>query len=207
MRTPSNLFRKIGRIPLKIRVAFYRKWNLFRFFFCGIKYGRNLKVSTHCNLHLEQNAQLIIGDDFRLSSGSFLNPLCRNLEAGMYVHSDAKLIIGNNVGMSSPCLWARKAIIIGNHVNIGGDTIIMDCDAHSLDYLIRRSKDDQKYAQSAPIVIEDDVFIGTRSIILKGVTIGARSIIAAGSVVTKSIPADCIAGGNPCQIIRRNTNV
>lgn len=58
-------------------------------------------------------------------------------------------------------------------------------------------------AASAPIVIEDDVLIGTRCIILKGVTIGARSIIAAGSVVTKSIPADCIAGGNPAKVIRR----
>ena len=72
---------------------------------------------------------------------------------------------------------------------------------------IRRTKEDQNDAQSASIVIEDDVFVGTRCIILKGVKIGARSIIAAGSVVTKSIPADCIAGGNPCQIIRRNTNV
>ena len=55
---------------------------------------------------------------------------------------------------------------------------------------------------SAPIVIEDDVWIGARSIILKGVHIGARSIIAAGSVVTKDIPSDVIAGGNPCKVIR-----
>ena len=53
-----------------------------------------------------------------------------------------------------------------------------------------------------PIVIEDDVMIGTRCIILKGVTIGARSVIAAGSIVTKSIPADCIAGGNPAKVIK-----
>ena len=53
-----------------------------------------------------------------------------------------------------------------------------------------------------PVVIEDDVLIGTNCIILKGVTIGARSIIAAGSIVTKSIPADCIAGGNPAKVIK-----
>lgn len=62
---------------------------------------------------------------------------------------------------------------------------------------------DSLTAASAPIVIKDDVLIGTRCIILKGVTIGARSIIAAGSIVTKSIPADCIAGGNPCKVIRK----
>ena len=59
-----------------------------------------------------------------------------------------------------------------------------------------------KLGATVPIVIEDDVLIGTRCIILKGVTIGARSIIGSGSVVVKSIPADCIAAGNPCKIIR-----
>lgn len=57
--------------------------------------------------------------------------------------------------------------------------------------------------KSVPIVIEDDAWVGAHSIILKRVTIGARSIIAAGSVVTKSIPADCIAVGNPCKVIKK----
>lgn len=86
----------------------------------------------------------------------------------------------------------------------------MDTDAHSLDYMVRRLREknadgfgmDGLSAATAPIVIEDDVLIGTRCIILKGVTIGARSIIGSGSVVVKSIPADCIAAGNPCKIIR-----
>ena len=85
----------------------------------------------------------------------------------------------------------------------------MDSDAHSLDWRVRRSREvvkgvsiDVLTAATAPIVIEDDVFIGTQSIILKGVVIGARSIIAAGSVVTKSIPPDCLAGGCPCYIIK-----
>lgn len=86
----------------------------------------------------------------------------------------------------------------------------MDTDAHSLDYLIRRSHDltpdgysvDGVSATTVPIVIEDDVLIGTRCIILKGVTIGARSVIGSGSVVTKSIPPDSIAVGNPCTVIK-----
>lgn len=55
---------------------------------------------------------------------------------------------------------------------------------------------------NSPIVIEDDVLIGVRCVILKGVTIGARSIIGAGSIVTKSIPADCIAAGNPAKVVK-----
>ncbi|MNL65825.1 2,3,4,5-tetrahydropyridine-2,6-dicarboxylate N-acetyltransferase [compost metagenome] len=54
-----------------------------------------------------------------------------------------------------------------------------------------------------PIIIEQDVFIGANSIILKGVTIGARSIIGAGSIVTKNVPADEIWGGNPAKFIRK----
>ena len=79
----------------------------------------------------------------------------------------------------------------------------MDTDCHCVNYLSRRDpKIDGPQCGSSPIVIEDDAFIGMNCIILKGVTIGSRSIIAAGSVVTRSIPADCIAGGNPARVIR-----
>ena len=86
----------------------------------------------------------------------------------------------------------------------------MDTDAHNLDYKVRRSREiahngisiDSLTANSKPIIIEKDVLIGTRCIILKGVTIGERSIIGSGSVVTKSIPSDCIAAGNPCKVIK-----
>lgn len=87
----------------------------------------------------------------------------------------------------------------------------MDTDAHSLDFNTRRlrEKDEQGYgidglaAATAPIIIEDDVLIGTRCIILKGVTIGMRTVIGSGSIVAKSIPADCIAVGIPCKINRQ----
>lgn len=76
-----------------------------------------------------------------------------------------------------------------------------DKDAHPMDFMVRRSSNEG--TKAAPIVIEDDVWIGAHSIILKGVTIGARSIIGAGSIVTKSVPADCVAAGNPCRVIKK----
>lgn len=69
-----------------------------------------------------------------------------------------------------------------------------------MDYTVLRNSN--KGTKSASVIIEGDVWIETHSIILKGVTIGARSIIGAGSVVTRSIPADCVAVGNPCRVIR-----
>ena len=57
--------------------------------------------------------------------------------------------------------------------------------------------------KKSPIIIDDDVFIGPRWV-FKGVHVGVRSVVAAGSVVIKSIPNDCIAGGNPCILIKPN---
>ena len=62
---------------------------------------------------------------------------------------------------------------------------------------------DRANTKTAPVIIDDDVFIGTNCIIGKGVHIGARSIIAAGSVVVKDIPADEVWGGNPARFIKK----
>ena len=82
----------------------------------------------------------------------------------------------------------------------------MDNDAHPLDYELRRKDasvaEAEKNIKTAPVEIGDDVWIGAHCLILKGVHIGPRSIIAAGSVVTKDIPSDVIAGGNPCKVIK-----
>jgi len=63
-------------------------------------------------------------------------------------------------------------------------------------------RDPSAKASPAPVVIEDEVFIGTSCLILKGVTIGRRSVIGAGSVVSKCIPAGVIAAGNPAKVVR-----
>ena len=85
------------------------------------------------------------------------------------------------------------------------DCIIMDSDAHSINYKDRRDSLglDKKNKIDKPIIIEDDVLIGTRCIIMKGVTIGARSIIGAGSVVTKDIPPYSVAVGVPAKVIKQ----
>lgn len=175
------------------------KWNLIKLKLSGAKTGKKCRIYDKVYFFLHPSGLLTIGDDFIFSSGSNYNQLSRNIRGSMYIAEGASLKIGNRVGISSSCLWVTNSITIGNHVNIGADTLILDTDAHHLDWKERRDGGERN---SKPIVIEDDVFIGTRSIVLKGVTIGARSIIGAGSVVSKNIPADCIAAGNPCRIIR-----
>ena len=179
------------------------RWNLIKFYLCGVSMGKGCKLYNKIYLYIARGGIAVIGDEFHFTSGDCLNPLCRNLEGVITINQNASLRIGNNVGISSGCIWAHQSIVIGNNVNIGGDCILMDSDAHSLNFLYRRDgQKDQKFKINKGIVIDDDVLVGARSIILKGVHIGARSIIGAGSVVTNDIPADCIAGGNPCRLIR-----
>lgn len=122
-------------------------------------------------------------------------------KCAIWVREGASLIIGDCSGLNGALVYASNYVLIGNNVKIGGGAKIFDTDFHPLDYKIRRSSNIE--TKSAPIVIEDDVFIGTSCLILKGVHIGARSIVAAGSVVVKSIPSDEIWGGNPAKFIRK----
>lgn len=174
----------------------------------GVRYGKNLKMYNKVYVHGE--GELIIGNDFLFISGNGINPIARNIEGEIFVKRGGMIEIGDRVGISSSTIWAGKRITIGNDVNVGADCIIIDTDAHPHDYLQRRkdyrkkvgNEEYEKLIPSAAITICDDVWLGARCQVLKGVTIGARSIIAAGSIVTKDIPADVIAGGNPCRVIR-----
>lgn len=122
-------------------------------------------------------------------------------KCSIWVKAGATLEIGDYSGMNGALVFAAEKVVIGKYVKIGGGTRIFDTDFHPLDYIYRRNT--IVGTKSSPIIIGDDVFIGAGSMILKGVTIGARSIVAAGSVVTKSIPANEVWGGNPVKFIRR----
>lgn len=188
--------------PKIVRIKVYPYFNRLLIKKVGGHLGNNIQIPG--KLNLKNQGSFYIGDNFYFSSGDSVNPIASNLQGNIYIEPKAHLKIGNNVGMSSTRIWCSNSIIIGNYAKIGACVLITDTDAHPMDYLIRRSSGEG--TQSAPIFIEDDVWIGAHSIILKGVTIGARSIIGAGSVVTKSIPADCVAAGNPCKVIRKLNN-
>lgn len=190
---------KLLNLPTTLRIKLYPRINRMILKTHGVEFGKNLQIPGKMSW-LIRGARITIGDNFYLSSGNGVNPIASNLQADVYVEPGATLTIGNNVGMSSTRLWIHESARIGTNVKIGGCVLITDTDAHPMDYVARRSSNDG--TMSAPVVIEDDVWVGAHCIILKGVTIGARSIIGAGSVVTKNIPADCVAAGNPCKVIK-----
>jgi len=109
-------------------------------------------------------------------------------------------------------IWCSEHVHIGSHVLISHLVDIHDSNSHSLDWKSRRIEIAARFergdhsvplgVQSAPVTIEDDVWIGFKSSILKGVTIGRGAVVAAGSVVTKDVPAFTLVGGNPARFIK-----
>ncbi|MBK8683457.1 MAG: acyltransferase [Bacteroidetes bacterium] len=112
-------------------------------------------------------------------------------------HNNAKLIIGSNCGFSGTVIGCFSEIIIESNVKCGANTLITDGDWHF---------NDVRSSPPRPIYIEENVWIGVNVIVLKGVRIGRNSVIGAGSVVTKNIPSNVIAAGNPCRVIKKITH-
>ena len=114
----------------------------------------------------------------------------------------SSIVIGNNVGISGSTINAASSIVIEDNVAIGSGCLITDTDSHPIEYAARITDDNSK-TKTAPIIIKEGAFIGARCIVMKGVTIGTHSVIGAGSVVTKSIPDNCIACGNPAKVVKQ----
>lgn len=183
---------------------FYRIYNVIKLKNYGVKIGEKNKIINKCYFTIERGSSVEIGNDFLFISGSGFNPISRNLRGSFYACNGSKIRIGNHVGMSSPSIWIKTGLTIGNNVMIGANCIIIDSNMHSTNYMERRYyESDVPNSVSKAITIGNDVFIGMNCMILKGVFIGNRSIIAAGSVVVNNIPDDVVAGGNPCKIIKR----
>jgi acetyltransferase-like isoleucine patch superfamily enzyme len=145
----------------------------------------------------------IIGFNLKMNNGTKGNPIGCFERCTIFVDKGAKLIIGDNVGLSQTALVCHIGISIGNNVKIGGGVCIYDTDFHALDANLRaNASTDFESKDKKPVILEDNVFIGAHSLILKGLTIGENSIIGAGSVVTKSVPANQIWAGNPAKFIR-----
>lgn len=115
-----------------------------------------------------------------------------------------EIIIGDNVSIQKDChIGAINKIIIGNNVLLASKVYISDhFHGEITKEALRLPPSQRKLYSKGPIVIENNVWLGEGVVVLPNVTIGENSIVGANSVVTKSIPKNSIAGGNPARIIR-----
>jgi len=169
---------------------------------CGVQIKQNLRIYSFpiCRRHFYGTIK--IGTNVTIFNKITENPAGISHRSVLVAGKPgAELIIGDNVGISGAVLYCTKKIVIEDFVYLGAGVMVYDTDFHPIDFSDRRMKDKSKI-KSASVRICEDAWIGAQTIILKGVTIGPRAVVGAGSVVTRDIPADCIAAGVPAKFIK-----
>lgn len=168
----------------------------------GVRYGHGCRWLGTPMVQAVRDSTITIGSRVAFRSWPASNPLAPNHAVVLATRKPGALIqIGNDCGFTGTTLVAAERIMIGDRVQVGANSTIVDTDFHPLT-AAERARDFLAGAH-APIMIEDDVFIGMNSLILKGVTIGRGSVVGAGSVVTRNVPPGVVVAGNPARIVKR----
>jgi acetyltransferase-like isoleucine patch superfamily enzyme len=156
--------------------------------------GENLSVERVP--YILGHAEIIIGDNVTISGQL-------NIITGRFSDTP-QLIIGDNVFIGHHTLFAvNKRIEVRDNASIAGGCRIADSDGHPIDADKRAAEVELTEGEMKPVIIDKHAWIGANTQILKGVTIGERSIVGAGSVVIGDIPADTMALGSPARKFAR----
>jgi acetyltransferase-like isoleucine patch superfamily enzyme len=167
----------------------------------GATIGRRLRVRGPLRLHCHRTGTIRIGDDCRIQSGFAGNPVGGGERFAIWVGPGGRLTLGDRVGLSNSTIVCMRSVSVENEVFIGGGTKIYDTDFHSLQAEERRQPGNPG-VRTAPITIARGAFIGGHCLVLKGTTIGAETVLGAGSVVRGDVPGGQIWAGNPARLVR-----
>lgn len=181
------------------RLAWY-PWIRLDFARNGIRWGTQWRFYGAPIIQKHRRSSMRFGAGLQLRSALRSNPLGPTHAVMLCTwEAGAALKVGDRFGMTGGSIVAAERIEIGNDVAIGANCTIIDTDFHPIDPATRRLHPAD--ARTAPITIEDHVFVGMNSLILKGVRLGEGCVIGAGSIVTRDIPAGAIAAGNPASVV------
>lgn len=168
-----------------------------------VNFGKNLNLYGIPVIFKKKGSKLIIGENCSIKSSFLSNLIGLNHRTIIVTRTEeAKIKIGNNVGISGATIYARKGITIGDNTLIGGNAKILDNDFHPIE-VEARNIDDKSMIRSKEVIIGENCFIGCNSIILKGTQLGSGSVVGAGSVVSGVFPEDVVIAGNPAKIIKK----
>jgi acetyltransferase-like isoleucine patch superfamily enzyme len=189
------------RVATEVHRFLALPWIRLGFLFHGVPWGRGWRILGMPMIQRHRGSRIRIGKQVILRSWQSSNPLAPFHPVVLATWSkNAQITIGDNCGITGGSIVAAGQVEIGNSVLIGANVIIADTDFHPLSATERQQTGHGGAVQ--PIVIEDNVFIGTNAMVLKGVRIGTGSVIGAGSVVSSDIPPNVIAAGNPARPLR-----
>ena len=167
----------------------------------GIELGAGWRCYGLPIIQRHRQSQIRIGPRMTLRSSARSNPLGPSHPVIISTRrATASLVIGADFGMTGGSLVCDERITIGDRVWVGANTVITDSDFHPLDPTTRMAS--PLAADTAPVTIADDVFIGMNALILKGVSVGSGAVVGAGSVVARDVPAGAIVAGNPARVLR-----
>lgn len=185
-----------------LRAAVKKQIDRIPFYKNKVKISKDARIFGRVHLRMDKGSEFRCGKRLSIMSSWKSNPAGGGrTNTQIKLEPGAKLILGDYVGISNSSIFCSKLITIEDNVLIGVNCSITDTDHHSVNYEERINGN--KNAKSAPVTIKEGAWIGGHCIILKGVTIGRRSVIGAGSVVTGSVPDDELWAGNPAQFIRK----
>jgi acetyltransferase-like isoleucine patch superfamily enzyme len=173
-------------------------------FLKGIPTGRRLEIFGKCIIRKGMQSRIVIGNNVQIISSSWRSSSgnCSNSKLRTF-HASSSIIMGDHSGMSGGAIIARsKTIRIGERCMLAPNVTIFDSDFHII-WPPERRHDTWETDIDQDVTLEANVWVGIGAIILKGVTIGENSVIAAGSVVVSNIPANCLAGGNPARVLKK----
>lgn len=165
--------------------------------FQGCPPAKGFQTSGRCFFKARRAGSIRLGRNVSLLAGHRTNRVGMTGPVIVETLNEGEIEIGNHSGGSAVVISSLAKVTIGQQVRLGGNVRIFDHDYHPLNAELRKSSNDWEDVAARPVRIGNDVFVGTNAMILKGVTVGDRAIVAAGSVVTRDVPADEVWGGNP----------
>lgn len=184
-------------------------------YFVKVKLNRKRKAwKKNGNINVDESVIIFPETSLSARTGSITIGEKSCIRGTLEIQRDGGVIsIGKNCYVGDHTrIWAAQNIRIGDNVLIAHNVNIFDNDTHPTNYLERRVdaeeiiwhgvKKNFDSLRSSSVDIGNDAWISCGSIILKGVKIGERSIVGAGSVVTKDVPPDVVVGGNPARILK-----
>lgn len=191
----AKIFHIIDLIKINLYRSYYTLITLTKYcLYPKVSFGRKISFIGLPKFRNKPGGCITIGNYCTFLSTSTSNMIGINRPCIITTQtSNAEVIIGNHCGFSGTVIGAFIRIELQDNVRCGANTLITDSDWHT---------DDPRSVKPRPILIEKNVWLGEGVKVLKGVTIGENTVIGAGSIVTKSIPANVIAAGNPCRVIK-----